>query len=108
VFNKADRLDQPPDDDELAASCEGHPWALLSTRDAGAVARLESTLIQAVQSQEEALTAFVPYSAASTLSMIYANCRVAGSDASDAGLTLRIQGPKSVMSRIKHSLGKVS
>lgn len=106
VFNKLDRLPSAPEPDELRALCGGHPWAVLSTRDARAVAGLEAALIGAVRDQEEALTAFVPYAAANTLSLIYANCRVARSDAGDAGLTLKIQGPKAVMSRIKHSLGK--
>ena len=106
VWSKADRLAQPADPEQLARSCDGHSWALLSTRDARAVAELEAKLIATVRSQEEELTTFVPYTAASTLSLIYANCRVARSDASDAGLTLQLQGPPAVMSRIKRSLGE--
>jgi GTP-binding protein HflX len=106
VFNKADRLPQAPAVEELAALCEGHPWLLLSTRDAQAVAGLEARMIAAVRSQEEELTAFVPYTAAGMLSLIYANCRVARSEANDAGLTLQLQGPPAVMSRIKRSLGE--
>ena len=106
VFNKVDRLPYPPDPEELAELSDGHPFAGLSTRDAPAVARLQAQLVSLVHSQQEELTAFVPYAAASTLSLIYANCRVASSDASDAGLTLQIQGPPAVLSRVKHSLGK--
>jgi len=106
VFNKVDRLPQVPDHERLAAACDGHPFAALSTRDAPAVAALEARLILAMRSQEEELTAFVPYTATSTLSLIYANCRVASSEASDTGLTLQLQGPPAVMSRIKHSLGE--
>jgi GTP-binding protein HflX len=108
VFTKLDRLPQPAEPEELADFCDGHPYVGLSTRDARAVAQLEATLIATVRSQQEELTAFVPYAAAGTLSLIYANCRVASSDASEAGLTLQIQGPPAVMSRIKQSLGKAT
>jgi GTPase len=108
VWNKLDRLPEPPDPKELTALCDGHPFMCLSSRDPAAVAELEAKLIESVRRQEEALTAFVPYSAASTLSLIYANCRVARSEARDAGLMLKIEGSPSVLSRIKHSLGKVT
>jgi len=108
VFNKVDRLAQPPQREELAELADGHPFTALSSRDAGAVAELHASLIDSVRSRQAELTAFVPYAAASTLSLIYANCRVARSDAGEAGLTLRIQGPSAVLSRIQHSLGKAS
>jgi GTP-binding protein HflX len=108
VWNKLDSLPKAPDLRELARWSEGHPWVALSTRDANAVAELESKLIASVRSQEEELSAFVPYTASSTLNLIFANCRVIGNDATDAGLNLRLQGPPAVMSRIKHSLGKAT
>jgi GTPase len=108
VWNKVDRLPQAPDPAELARSSDGHPWGALSTRDAPAVAELQAKLIAVARSREEELAAFVPYAAASTLSLIFANCRVVDNEATDAGLNLRIQGPPAVMSRIKHSLGKVN
>lgn len=108
VFNKIDRLEQPPHAAELARWAGGHPWAALSTRDAHAVARLETALIAQVRTQEESLTAFVPYSATSLLGLIYANCRVASSQASEAGLTMQLQGPAPVMSRIKRGLREAS
>ena len=107
VFNKLDRLDSFPNSDELARWSGGSPWAVLSTRDAGAVAKLEAALIQAVRRDEEELTAFVPYTASQLLGLIYGKCRVMASDATDEGLTLRVRGPLSIMSRIKHDLGKV-
>lgn len=106
VFNKLDRLAEAPDPEELARLGDGRPWAALSARDAPAVAELEARLIASVRSEEEELTAFVPYAEASVLTLIYASCRVLANDARDAGLVLRIQGPPAVMSRIKHSLGK--
>ncbi|HEY3255479.1 MAG TPA: GTPase HflX, partial [Polyangiaceae bacterium] len=67
VFNKLDRLDSFPNSDELARWSGGQPWAVLSTRNADAVAKLEAALIQAVRRDEEELTAFVPYAAAPVL-----------------------------------------
>ena len=107
VFNKLDRLDSFPNTDELARWSGGQPWVALSTRDADAVSKLESALIQAVRREEEELTAFVPYSAAQLLGVIYGKCRVMASDATDDGLTLRIRGPRSALSRVKQDLGKV-
>ncbi|HKO47814.1 MAG TPA: GTPase HflX [Polyangiaceae bacterium] len=106
VFNKLDRLDSFPDSDELARWSQGQPWAILSARDADAVAKLEEALVQTVRREEEELTAFVPYAASQLLSLIYGKCRVTACDATDEGLTLRIAGPRSVMSRIKHDLGR--
>ena len=108
VCNKIDRLAEPFDEQELENLCDGHPWAALSSNDQKAVAELETRLIAAARSREEELTTFVPYAAASTLNLIYATCRVASSEAGDTGLTLTLQAPTAVMSRIKHSLGKAS
>jgi GTP-binding protein HflX len=106
VFNKSDRLPQATAPDELASLCSGYPYVLLSSRDVETVSNLKATLIASVRSQEEALTAFVPYSATNVLSLIYANCRVVTSEASDTGLMLQIHGPQAAMSRIKHTLGE--
>jgi GTP-binding protein HflX len=108
VWNKLDRLAEAPDPRELARLCDGHPCVALSTRDTAAVAALEAQLIAAARSREQELEAFVPYTAASTLNLIFANCRVVANDATEAGLNLRLQGPPAVMSRIKHSLGKAT
>jgi hypothetical protein len=63
-------------------------------------------LLATVRGREEELTVFVPYTAADTLSLIYAGCRVVGSEAGDAGLTLQLAGASAVMSRVKRSLRK--
>jgi GTP-binding protein HflX len=104
VFNKLDRLDAPPDPLELTAWSDGHPGIALSSRDPEAIAKLEAELIRSVRGEQEELTTFVPYSATGVFGLIYANCRVVASDARDHGLSLRIQGPRRVLSRIKHSL----
>jgi GTP-binding protein HflX len=104
VFNKLDRLASVPDRDELARWSEGHPWAVLSARDMRAVADLEEKLLRTVRREEEELTTFVPYAATDVLALIYSQCRVMGSLATEEGLTLRIQGPLSAMSRIRSRL----
>jgi len=108
VFNKLDRLDAFPNSDELARWSGGQPWAVLSTRDTGAVAKLETALIQAVRREEDELTAAVPYAAAPLLKLIYGKCRVMASEATEDGLKLRIRGPEAVMARIRQQLGKAT
>ncbi len=105
AFNKADRLAETPTAEALAALCDGHPWRLLSSRDAAATSALRTLLIAAARNREEELTTFVPYSAVATLSLIYANCRVSHSDARESGMTLTLRGAPALISRIKHSLG---
>jgi GTP-binding protein HflX len=104
VFNKADRLGEAVTSAELGALSDDHPWALLSAHDSQAIADLEKRLIATVRSQEEELRAFVPYTAQGTLSLIYANCRVARSEAAETGLMLTLQGSPALLSRIEHSL----
>ena len=104
VFNKLDRLPAPPELSELSALCEGHPWVMLSAHDATAVAELEQRLIAQVRSREEEQTLFVPYRLTSQLSLIYANCRVLGTEAGDAGLKLHVQASPAVMARLRGSL----
>ncbi|HYQ44694.1 MAG TPA: GTPase HflX [Polyangiaceae bacterium] len=108
VFNKLDRLDAFPNSDELARWSGGQPWAVLSTRDTDAVAKLETALIQAVRREEDELTAAVPYAAAPLLKLIYGKCRVMASEATEDGLKLRIRGPEAVMARIRQQLGKAT
>ena len=104
VFNKVDRLPAPPRGEELARWSEGHPWALISTRDDEAVAQLRAALLRAARQDEEELAAFVPYGRGDVLSLVYGRCRVLESVASGDGLTLRLRGPLPVISRIRNHL----
>ena len=104
VFAKADKLAGAVDEDELRRLSQGHPWALVSSRDPRAVAELAAALVRKVRLAEAAVTTFVPYAAAEALSLIYANCRVQSSVAADAGLVLSFAGPPAVMSRIRSAL----
>jgi GTP-binding protein HflX len=104
VFNKADRLASIPDRHEVARWSAGHPWAMLSTRDVGAVADLERALLGAVRHEDEELTAFVPYTATEVLALVHGKCRVTSSVAESEGLTLCMHGPHPVIARIRSRL----
>lgn len=104
VFNKLDRLASRPEAEDLARWSEGHPWAALSSRDARAVAELEEALLRAVRREETELSTFVPYAASDVLGLVYGKCRVIDSVAAHDGLSLRVQGPAPVISRIRAAL----
>lgn len=104
VFNKIDRLEGAADQDAFELLCDGHPWAALSSHDPAAVAGLKEALLGAVARDEETFAAFVPYSAADVFSLIYGRCCVLDSDATDAGLHVKVRGPLQVMAQIKNRL----
>jgi GTP-binding protein HflX len=104
VFNKLDALDSPPDVEFLSRLAIGHPWALLSTRDATAVAKLQESLLLAVRRDEGALTVSVPYGAAEALSLIHGRCRVLESVAEADGLCVHVRAPRATLSRLKNLL----
>jgi GTPase len=104
VWNKIDRLASDSDRGALALWSEGHPWVALSSHDTRAVAELKEALLQAVCREEKTVAAFVPYSATDVLSLIYGRCRVIDSEATPAGLKLRIQGPLHVTAQIRDRL----
>lgn len=108
VFNKLDRLPSAPDRAELARWSEGHPWAVLSSHDAVAVAALTEALLRAARREETELSTFVPYAASEVLSAVYGKCRVLVSEAVDDGLRLRLQGPAPVIARIRAALEEQS
>ncbi len=105
VWNKVDRLPSPPDEEELSRWSAGHPWAALSAHDARSVADLERALLGAVRREDGELAAFVPYASADVLALVYGQCRVVSSVATDEGLDLRLEGPPPVLSRIRGRLG---
>jgi GTP-binding protein HflX len=100
VFNKVDWL-EPGESRDFAPWSEGHPWAALSTTDADAVEALEVALLRAVRSDEDEITAFVPYDDADRLALVYGKCRVLESEASEGGLTVRVCGPRAVIARVR-------
>jgi GTP-binding protein HflX len=108
VFNKLDRLPEAPGVGTLRRWSEGHPFALLSSHDAPAIAALEAALLGAVRREEAELSALVPYAASEALALVYGKCRVLDSVAVDEGLRLRVQGPGPVLARLQAVLGEVT
>jgi GTP-binding protein HflX len=108
VFAKGDKLDGPADEAELRRLSQGHPWALVSVRDAHAVAQLQARLLRTVRLTERTVTTLVPYTAAAALSLIYANCRVQRSVAADEGLWLSFDGPPGVIAQIRSALERTT
>ena len=100
VFTKADLLsDAHPAAFERLSG--GYPWRALATSDTLAVNELETVLLDAVRAEEKTTEFILPYDAAKeTLRMVYANCRVLHSEATDAGLRLSVQGPAPLIARI--------
>ena len=101
VFNKADRLRAPPDNDRLAAAASGHPHRVLSSLDEDAVADLRTALIRAARQESHAeATVFVPYSATELSASVYRSCVVLQTEATDEGLRLTIEGPAPTIARL--------
>jgi len=98
VFNKANRLEHPP---ELG---EWRPHRLLSSQDPVAVRELKLELLQFLRRDQGTRTLFVPYSATSVLSSIYRDCRVLETHPSAGGMRLKLQANESVLARIKRRL----
>jgi GTP-binding protein HflX len=104
VFNKLDRVQIRPPDQDLSRWTEEHPWAALSAHDAEAVAALGASLLSAVRRAEGKLRTFIPYEARDVMALAYGKCRVITSVATERGLTLELRGPHTVLSRIRHEL----
>ncbi len=102
VFNKIDRLSpEEIDREELARSCEGHPFMTLSTNDEAAVAALKEELLGAARRDEEEVELLVPYGEAERLRRIYGTCRVLETSALDASLRLRVRGSRAAIGRVR-------
>jgi GTP-binding protein HflX len=106
VFNKVDRLPGEPSAGELARWSDGAPFALVSAHDPEAVARLATSLLAAVRCDEDEVTTRVPYGASDVLALVYGQCRVVESEATDDGLRLRVRGPRAVLSRLPKEGGE--
>lgn len=107
VFNKADRLSSVPTD-SFGQSAGDYPWMAVSSHDADAVARLKEALLGAVRSKQKTETVFVPYTAQDIMSMIYSTCRVIESEATETGLTLRLQGGPPSLAKILARLREIA
>jgi len=100
VFNKLDRLSEPPDPQLLAAWSRGHPHVALSSRDATAIAELRERILASVRAHQSERELFVPYQAAEITQQIYAQCRVLRATATPNGTQFVIAGKPHVVEEI--------
>ncbi|PRQ10239.1 GTPase HflX [Enhygromyxa salina] len=103
VYNKLDRIEQAPSTEQLQARSGGHEFAVLSSTDVDAVARLETALIDAARHRHQRTRVFVPYAAADVITSIYAGCRVITTNATERGLAFTIEGTPQVIAGIRRA-----
>ena len=103
MFNKADRLEQTPNPEELAEMAQGHPYRLLSSLDAVAVEGLRHLIVDLGRQEWVRTSLFVPYSATELLSRVYRSCRVLYSRSRPTGLRLTVQASSQEMKQLKEA-----
>ena len=109
IFNKVDRVpveDVPPDE-ALRVHAHGHEFAVLSSHDASAVAKLERALIEAVRREHRRVRMFVPYSAGEVIASVYASATVIETEASEDGLEFMLEADAAVIAKLERAGGKV-
>jgi GTP-binding protein HflX len=100
IFNKVDRVEQVPSDEELRERSKGHAFAVLSSHDEAAVRRLETALIAAARSGHRRVKMFVPYAAGEVIASVYATCRVLAAKAVENGMQFTLEAADDVLARL--------
>jgi GTP-binding protein HflX len=100
IFNKVDRVEQVPPEESLRERSQGHPFTVLSSHDAAAVARLEEELIAAARHGHRQVQLFVPYEAGDVIALVYASCRVLEAKAIDNGMMFSLEAADDVLAKI--------
>lgn len=101
VFNKVDRLTQPPTEKDLEEVTAGTPFLLVSSHDPGSVKRLRQALLNAVRCDHQAVSVRVPYGASEVLQTIYSRCQVLDSEATPDGLVMSVRGSSIVVDSLR-------
>lgn len=101
VWNKADRLGIRPSQRRLDAASGGHPWQLVSSRDASQTAALGRAIVARARADEATLTLHVPYGDAEATAKVYSTCRVLESRADERGVWLTVSGPASALAALR-------
>jgi GTPase len=104
VFNKLDRLREPPSAETLRALSGGTPHVALSSRDPVAITQLKERILELVRSDQSQREVFVPYERSALASRIYATCRVVKAAASARGTQFVIEGKRHVVDEIARNL----
>ena len=101
VYNKVDKLPEPPLAGVLLNRSHGHAFMALSCEDPQATVALRHALIAAARRGFKRARVFVEYDATNLLDTVYAHCRVVHTRATDRGLRLIVEGPPHVVASIK-------
>jgi GTP-binding protein HflX len=100
VFNKADRLTERAPKPDLGRFTGVHPYAVLSSQDAAAVALLRTALLEQVRVENVRRRIYVAHENAQALRLIYSHCRVLHAQARERGTRFIVEGKSHVVDRI--------
>ena len=104
VFNKADRMQENPEEKNFSEACQDYPYVVLSSHDPSAVGRLKETLLKVVRKTQNFLDVFVPFTAGRIMSQIHSECQILESETTERGFRMTIGGDPSVLSTVMHRL----
>ena len=107
VFNKVDLLEQALPEMDLRKLSHGCKYITLSSHNQNAVTKLRKTLLDAVRCENRRAQVYVPYSADTLLSMIYGQCRVISTKATEKGLSFVLEGTPQVIANIEKKVTEV-
>ena len=103
VFNKLDRVAEPPHEERLEALCEGHPHLLVSCEDDVSVGALRAALIDTARRDHRRARLVFAYASSELISRAYARCRVLEAEALAEGLALTLEGPAHVVTALERA-----
>jgi GTPase len=104
IFNKLDRLPEPPAVERLAALSGGHPHIALSSQDPDGVARLRERILGLVRAHHSQREVFIPYERSDLTARAYARCRVLKATATPRGTQLVLDGEAHVVDEIARAI----
>jgi GTP-binding protein HflX len=104
IFNKMDRVAELPSEQELSERSKGHAFAVISSHDEAAVARLKTKLIAAARAGHRRVEVFVPYEAGDIIASVYASCRVHAAVAIENGMQFSIEAADDVLAKLERDL----
>jgi GTP-binding protein HflX len=108
IFNKVDRVEQVPPEEALRELIKGHgkvdEFAVLSSHDEAAVARLKTALITAARRGNRRAQVFVPYAAGDVIASVYATCQVLAAEAVESGMQFTLEAADDVLAKIERAI----
>lgn len=107
VFNKMDLLKKEPSAKVLITLSRGNKFVSVNCHNKEAVKLLRKRLLAEVRSEQLPTQLLVPYTASTVISMIYAQCRVVSTDASDDGLLFTVEGVPHIVAEIEKKIKEV-